>query len=69
MNKKIELLFNEITKREKDNHKFDKEINVVNNKISELNVIRDGIKNKMQMNKEQLDRDYVTLKELIIKED
>jgi hypothetical protein len=65
---KLEYKFNEIKKLEIDIYDLNKELNKVHEERLEIDNKEKGIKEKMQMKKETLDREYINLKDLIILE-
>jgi hypothetical protein len=65
---KLEYKFNEIKKLEIDIYNLNKELNMVHEERLEIDNKEKGIKEKMQMKKETLDREYINLKDLIILE-
>jgi hypothetical protein len=65
---KLEYKFNEIKKLEIDIYDLNKELNKVHEERLEIDNKEKGIKEKMQMKKETLDREYINLKDLFILE-
>jgi hypothetical protein len=65
---KVEYKVSEIKKLEVDLYDLGKELNIVHNDRLEIDNKEKGIKEKIQMKKETLDREYIILKDLFVLE-